>query len=325
MVMAKKIKFHFNPETLNYEPIIQTFWHKLKNILIHTFSGISLGLIFFMIFVTTIQSPREKQLNQEKIRMNAQYKLLGRQLNEVQKVLTDMQQRDDNMYRVVLQAEPIPLELRTAAARNTEYYQELLTKTNSEIVVTTTKKLAEIRKQLYIQSRSYDELINFAKNRESMLQSLPAIQPILNKDLKRIGSGFGWRIDPVYHTTRFHAGLDFTAPIGTEIYATAQGTVSETGWKQGYGNAIQINHGFGYETLYAHLSAIKVRTGQRVKRGDIIGLVGNTGKSTGPHLHYEVRKNDKAVNPINYFFNDITPEEYEFLLELSEIPSQSMD
>ncbi len=325
MVMAKKIKFHFNPETLNYEPIIQTFWHKLKNILIHTFSGISLGLIFFMIFVTTIQSPREKQLNQEKIRMNAQYKLLGRQLNEVQKVLTDMQQRDDNMYRVVLQAEPIPLELRTAAARNTEYYQELLTKTNSEIVVTTTKKLAEIRKQLYIQSRSYDELINFAKNRESMLQSLPAIQPILNKDLKRIGSGFGWRIDPVYHTTRFHAGLDFTAPIGTEIYATAQGTVSETGWKQGYGNAIQINHGFGYETLYAHLSAIKVRTGQRVKRGDIIGLVGNTGKSTGPHLHYEVHYRGQAVNPMNFFFLDLSPDEYDKMVQMSNNSNQMFD
>ncbi len=325
MVMAKKIKFHFNPETLNYEPIIQTFWHKLKNVLIHTFSGISLGLIFFMIFVTTIQSPREKQLNQEKIRMNAQYKLLGRQLNEVQKVLTDMQQRDDNMYRVVLQAEPIPLELRTAAAQNTEYYQELLTKTNSEIVVTTTKKLAEIRKQLYIQSRSYDELINFAKNRESMLQSLPAIQPILNKDLKRIGSGFGWRIDPVYHTTRFHAGLDFTAPIGTEIYATAQGTVSETGWKQGYGNAIQINHGFGYETLYAHLSAIKVRTGQRVKRGDIIGLVGNTGKSTGPHLHYEVHYRGQAVNPMNFFFLDLSPDEYDKMVQMSNNSNQMFD
>ncbi len=323
--MAKKVKFHFNPETLNYEPIIQTFWNKLKNVLIHAFSGISLGGLFFLIFVTTVQSPREKQLNQEKNRMQAQYKLLDRQLNEVQKVLTDLQQRDDNMYRAVLQAEPIPLEVRTAATANTEFYQQLLNMTNSELVVTTTKKLAEIRKQLYIQSRSYDELITYAKNRESMLQSLPAIQPVLNKDLTRVASGFGWRMDPVYRTTRFHLGVDFTAPTGTDVYATAQGTVKEAGWKQGYGNTVHVYHGFGYETLYAHLSVIKVRSGQKVRRGDVIGLVGNTGKSTGPHLHYEVHYKGEPVNPMNFFFLDLSPAEYDKMVQMSNNSGMLLD
>lgn len=323
--MAKKLKFHFNPETLNYEPIIHTFAHKLKQILIHLFSGVSLGALFFLIFVSTFDSPEEKQLGLEKSRMQAQYKVLERQFDEVQEVVTDLQQRDDNLYRVVFSAEPIPLEVRKATAANSAYYEQLLDMTNSEIVIETTRKMNELRKQLYIQSKSYDDLILLAKNKEAMLECIPAIQPVLNKDLTRMASGYGWRIDPVYHTRRFHEGMDFTAPTGTDIYATGNGTVVSAGWKQGYGNCVEINHGFGYLTLYGHMSAIKSRVGQKVKRGDVIGLVGSTGKSTGPHLHYEVHLRGQVMNPQNYYFMDLSPAEYDRMVQMSNNSGQMFD
>jgi len=323
--MAKKIKFHFNPETLNYEPIIHTFAHKLKQVLIHLFSGLSLGGLFFIIFVSTIDSPEEKQLGLEKSRMQAQYKVLQKQIDEIQGVLDALQQRDDNMYRVVLMADPIPLEVRKSTAANSEYYEQLLDMTNSEIVVSTTKKVEEIKKQLYIQSKSYDDLIKLSKNKEEMLQCIPAIQPVMNKNLKYMASGYGWRIDPVYHTRRFHAGMDFTAPTGTKIFATGNGTVITSGWKQGYGNCVEISHGFGYVTLYGHMSSIKVRGGQKVKRGEVIGLVGSTGKSTGPHLHYEVHYRGQIMNPANYYYLDLSPSEYDRMIQMSSNSGQMFD
>jgi murein DD-endopeptidase MepM/ murein hydrolase activator NlpD len=322
--MAKK-KFQFNPETLSYEQIEHTLAHKLKNFAVHAVSGIFSGAIFFFIFVSTIQSPEEKQLGQDKSHMQAQYQVLVRQFANMQEVVTDLQQRDDNLYRVVFQADPIPYSVRRATATNSEYYEQLLDMTNSEIVVTTTKKLNELKKQLYIQSKSYDELVGLSKNKEMMLQSLPAIQPVLNKDLKHMASGYGWRIDPVYHTRRFHAGMDFTAPIGTDIYATANGTVQSAGWQQGYGNCIQINHGYGYLTLYGHMSAFKVHAGQAVKRGQVIGLVGSTGKSTGPHLHYEVHYKGQIMNPQNYYYLDLSPADYDRMVQMSNNAGEMFD
>ncbi|HPO66828.1 MAG TPA: M23 family metallopeptidase, partial [Paludibacteraceae bacterium] len=303
--MAKK-KYIFNPETLNYEPVEYTFGYKIRRFLVHTFTGIMIGTLFFFVLALTLQSPEEKQLNDEKNKIEAQYQILERQFNEAQVVLNDLQERDNNLYRVILQAEPIPFSVRRAIAGNADYYHQLLNMTNSEIVVNTTKELNVLKKQLYLQSKSYDELILLAKNKETMLQHLPAIQPVLNKDLARMASGFGWRIDPIYHTQRFHEGMDFVAPTGTEIFATGDGTISRAGWEQGYGNCVKISHGFGYETLYAHMSKIKVRIGQRVKRGDVIGLVGNTGKSTAPHLHYEVHYKGQIMNPQNYYFLDLS-------------------
>ncbi|MBN2765636.1 MAG: peptidoglycan DD-metalloendopeptidase family protein [Paludibacteraceae bacterium] len=323
--MAKKIKFHFNPETLNYEPVILTLTHRIKQIALHLFSGISLGALFFFVFVSIFDSPEEKQLELEKNRIQAQYKVLERRLDEVQQVLNDIQQRDDNLYRVILQAEPIPLSVRRAISANTDYYEQLLRMTNSEIVVSTTKKVNELRKQIYIQSKSFDDLIVLSKNKETMLEHIPAIQPVLNKDLKRMASGYGWRIDPVYRTRRFHAGMDFTAPTGTDIYATGNGTVQSAGWKQGYGNTVEINHGFGYLTLYAHMHKINVKPGQKVKRGEVIGLVGNTGKSTGPHLHYEVHFKGQVMNPANYYFLDLSPEEYDQMVQMSNNSGMMMD
>ena len=322
--MAKK-KFHFNTETLSYEQIEHSIAHWLKQVAIHAVSGLSLGIIFFFIFVSTIQSPEEKELIQEKAHMEAQYKVLEKQFHEVQYVMTDLQERDDNLYRVVFQADPIPLSVRRGSSANTEYYEQLLDMTNSEIVVSTSKKLNELKKELYIQSKSYDELILLAKNKETMLENLPAIQPVLNKNLKYMASGYGWRIDPIYHTRRFHAGMDFTAPVGTNVFATGNGVVVSAGWEQGYGNCVQINHGYGYITLYGHMSAIKVRNGQTVKRGDIIGLVGSTGKSTGPHLHYEVHFKGQIMNPQNYYFLDLSPKEYDKMVQMSNNAGQIFD
>jgi len=201
----------------------------------------------------------------------------------------------------------------------------LLDMTNSEVVVSTTKKLNELKKELYIQSKSYDELVLLAKNKENMLQNLPAIQPVLNKNLKQMASGYGWRIDPVYHTRRFHAGMDFAAPVGANIYATGNGQVISAGWQQGYGNCVQINHGYGYVTLYGHMSAFKIRAGQKVKRGDVIGLVGSTGKSTGPHLHYEVHFKGEIMNPQNYYFLDLSPADYDRMVQMSNNSGQMFD
>ena len=322
--MARK-KYHFNPDTLSYEPIENSLWFKIRRFLFHAFTGIATGTVFFFILASTVQSPEERELYAEKNKMEAQYKVLQRQFNEVQDVLTDLEERDNNLYRVVLQAEPIPFTVRKAIASNTDYYNQLYDMTNSEIVVSTTKMLNTLKKQIYIQSRSYDELVSLTKNREKMLQCLPAIQPVLNKDLKRMASGYGWRIDPVYHTRRFHEGMDFVAPTGTDIYATGDGTIVNAGWEQGYGNCIVINHGFGYETLYGHLSAIKVRPGQTVKRGDIIGLVGSTGKSTAPHLHYEVHYKGQVMNPQNYYFLDLSPEEYDRMVQMSNNFGEVLD
>ena len=322
--MAKK-KFHFNTETLSYEQIEHTLGHKLKRFLIHALSGVFSGIIFFFIFVSTIQSPEEKQLGQDKSHMEAQYRVLVRQLEEVQFVMSDLEQRDDNLYRVVFQADPIPLSVRRGSSANTEYYAQLLDMTNSEVVVSTTKKLNELKKELYIQSKSYDELVLLAKNKETMLANLPAIQPVLNKNLTRMASGYGWRIDPIYHTRRFHAGMDFTAPIGTDIYATGNGTIIAAGWQQGYGYCVQINHGYGYITLYGHMSAIKVHIGQSIKRGDVIGLVGSTGKSTGPHVHYEVHYKGEVMNPQNYYFLDLSPADYDRMVQMSNNAGQMFD
>lgn len=322
--MAKK-KFHFNPETLSYEEIEQNLKHKLKRFLTYLFSGASMGGVFFFVFVAFIDSPEERQLEQEKSKLQTQYKLLTRQMDEMQEVLEDLQERDDNLYRVIFQAEPIPLSLRKTIPPNTAYYEQLLEMTNAQIAVSTTKKSSELKKQIYLQSKSYDHLMQLAKNNEARLRHIPAIQPVLNKDLKRTASGYGWRIDPVYRTRRFHEGMDFTAPTGTDIFATGDGTIVYTGWKQGYGNCVDIDHGFGYMTRYGHCSKIISKRGQKVQRGDVIALVGSTGKSTGPHLHYEVHFRGTVMNPQNFYYLDLSPAEYDNMVQLSNNAGQMFD
>jgi len=324
-LMARRAKFHYNQETLSFEKIELTFFALVKKVAVYLFTSLCGGFIAFLIFILFLESPQEKQLKKENIHMQAQYDLLQEQMNELQSLLTDLQQRDDNLYRVIFQADPILSEVRHRQMGNDQRYQALQNMSNSKIMVSVTKQMDDLKRQTYIQFKSYDELIMLAKQNEQKLLCIPAIQPIYNKDLTRVASGYGMRIDPIYRTRKMHQGMDFTAPIGTEIFATGNGIVKEADWRQGYGKCVKINHGFGYETLYAHMHKITARVGQSVKRGDVIGEVGNTGKSTGPHLHYEVHFKGTPVNPQNYYFLDLSPEEYDIMLQLSQNAGQVFD
>jgi murein DD-endopeptidase MepM/ murein hydrolase activator NlpD len=228
-----------------------------------------------------------------------------------------IQQRDDNLYRVVLQADPVADAVRKAGYGGTNRYEDLMDLANADLVVNTTQKMDMLNRQLYIQSKSFDEVVELFKGQDEMLQSIPAIQPVANKDLKRTASGYGMRIDPIYKTAKFHAGMDFSANTGTPVYATGNGRIKKAGWQSGYGKVIVVDHGYGYETWYAHLNKYNVRVGQKVVRGEVIGEVGNTGKSTGPHLHYEVHLKGKVINPVNYYFMDLSAEEYDKMIELA--------
>lgn len=271
-------------------------------------------------------SPKEKGLKRELSEMRFQYEVLNDRLDKMVHVMEDIQDRDDNIYRVIFEAEPIPGTMRKAGFGGADRYAKLDGFKNSDILIETTKKLDQITSQMVVQSKSFDEVYKMAMNKAAFLASIPAIQPIKNQDLKRLSSYFGYRIDPFYKVTKFHEGVDFSAPVGTKVFATGDGIVKGIQEeKREYGNHIAIDHGFGFVTFYAHLSKILVKNGQKITRGQVIGYVGNTGKSTSPHLHYEVRKNGRAIDPINYFFNDLTPLEYERILELSSRPSQTMD
>jgi len=318
-------KFHINPKTLELEQVEHGIAYWLRQSGLYILGGIVLGIVFLFIFLLIFPSPREKQLQQEKEALHAQLEMLNRQVDQMQLVMTDLQQRDDNLYRVLFGAEPIPLSIRQGAQRKISYYEQIAQMTNDQMASSLSLKVDVLEKELYVQTKSFDEIIEMAKTREVRMENIPAIQPVLNKDLKRVASGYGVRIDPVYHVRKFHQGMDFTAPTGTEVFATGNAKVIFTGWKQGYGNTVILDHGFGYKTVYAHLYKSLVRKGQKVKRYDIIALVGNTGKSTGPHLHYEVRLNDRAVDPRNYYFYDLSPEEYDQMIQLSNNFGQMLD
>lgn len=320
-----KKKFQINPKTLVLEEVEYGIGYWLRQSGLYIISGIILGIVFLFLFLTFFPSPREKQLQREKEALQAQLSTLSQQVDQMQLVMTDLQQRDDNLYRVLFGAEPIPLSIRQGTQRKISYYEDIARMTNNQLSADLTLKIDVLEKELYVQSKSYDEIIEMAKNQEIRMENIPAIQPVLNKDLTRVASGYGMRIDPVYHVRKFHQGMDFTAPTGTEVFATGNAKVKFSGWKQGYGNTIILDHGFGYETVYAHLYKSLVRKGQKVRRSDIIGLVGNTGKSTGPHLHYEVRLNDRPVDPRNYYFYDLSPEEYDQMIQLSNNFGQMLD
>ncbi len=324
--MAKKSRYRYNVHTLSYEKVSISFKDKLFKFL----SQISLGLVFSVIFMfiayNTIDSPKEKILKRENNQLQMQYEILDRKLNLLGESLKSLEQKDDNIYRAIFEAEPISKEERNAGFGGINRYKYLEGINNSDLVVSVSKKLDKLAKKIYVQSKSFDEIIDLAKQKEKMLSSIPAIQPVSNQDLKSMASGYGYRIHPIYKTSKMHTGMDFSAQTGSEIYATGNGLIEKVEHSgRGYGNHIVINHGYGYKTLYAHMSKTKAKKGQKVKRGDVIGFVGNTGTSTAPHLHYEVIKGDKKINPINFYFNDLTPEEFEKMLELSNSSNQSFD
>ena len=320
-----KKKYKINPDTLELERIDHGIGYWLRQTGLYIMGGVVIGVIFLYLFLIFFPSPREKQLIREKEALSTQLENLNRQVDQMQIVMTDLQQRDDNLYRVLFGAEPIPLSIRQGTKRKIEYYEQLSRMTNKQLSADLALKVDILEKEIYVQAKSYDEVLDMATNQEIRMENIPAIQPVMNKDLKRVASGYGMRIDPVYHVRKFHQGMDFTAPTGTEVFATGNAKVKFAGWKQGYGNTVILDHGYGYETLYAHLYKALVRKGQKVRRSDIIALVGNTGKSTGPHLHYEVRLNGKPVDPRNYYFYDLSPEEYDQMIQLSNNFGQMLD
>ncbi len=321
-----KVKYYYDTKTLSYKRIELNSLDKLKRTLGFLSVSAFFGLIMIIVFFQFFDSPKEKKLKREIENLVFQYDILNKKLAKIDLVLDDLQQRDDNIYRVIFEADPIPNSIRKAGFGGVNRYKDIRNFSNSELVIEAAKKIDKLSKQLYIQSKSFDKVIDLAKNKADMLAAIPAIQPIANKDLKRIASGYGYRIHPIYKTRKLHTGMDFTAPQGTPIYATGDGTIEKVRRsKRGYGNHVIIDHGFGYQTLYAHMTKSIVNRRQKVKRGEIIGYVGNTGTSVAPHLHYEVIRNKRKINPVNYYYNDLNPKEYEKMLEISSQNNQSFD
>ena len=321
-----KVKYHFNTHSLKYERVVVGIRKKLLRVLGFLATAVVFGAVIVLIAYNLFDSPKEKQLRRQLEETTNQLDLLKQRADQAEDVLKDIQERDNTIYRVIFEADPIPASVREAGYGGVDKYRQLKDNYNADMLIDVTKRIDKLSKQLYVQSKSFDEVFDLVKDKANMLSSIPAIQPVSNKDLKHMASGYGWRIHPIYKTEKMHTGMDFTAPVGTEIHATGSGVVenAEKGG-QGYGNEVLIRHGYGYETLYGHMSKIIVRSGQKVNRGDLIGYVGNSGTSTGPHLHYEVHKNGSPVNPINYYFNDLSPEEYARMLEISSKPNQSFD
>ena len=326
--MVKK-KYRFNPDTLNYERIGFSIKEKTTKILAYFSSSLAFSLILVVVVIYFYETPRTKSLIRENQELLSQYELLLKDLEKVENVLTDLQQRDDNIYRVIFETDPIPSSIRKAGFGGTNKYSHLESLSNSALVISTSRKLDIIAKEAYIQSKSFDEVMEIALNKEEMLASIPAIQPLTNRDLKRTASGWGYRIHPIYKVRKMHWGMDFTAPVGTPVFATGNGKIAETAGsksgRSGFGLSITIDHGYGYQTVYAHLNGFNVRQGQNVKRGDIIGYVGNSGSSTAPHLHYEVHKDGQRVNPVFYYFKDLSPEEYDRMIAISSNIGQTLD
>ncbi len=321
----RKVYYIYNPRTQTYDRIYPTVRQRLMSHLRRLFIGMGLGAACFIAPLIIFGSPSEKELRKENSRLQAQYNVLSHRMDEAMGVLQDIQQRDDNLYRVIFQADPISPDVRQASYGGTNRYEPLMDMADAELVVNTTQKLDVLYRQLYLQSRSFDEVVEMCRQHDEMLRCIPAIQPVSNKDLKQTASGYGTRVDPIYGTTRFHAGMDFSANPGTDVYATGDGTVVKMGWQTGYGNVIIIDHGFGYETWYAHLQEFRTKLGKKVVRGEVIGGVGSTGKSTGPHLHYEVHVKGQVVNPVNYYFMDLNAEDYDRMIQLAANHGKMMD
>ena len=321
-----KVKYYYDTKTLSYKRIELSRVNKIKNLFYFLIGSAFTGLVMVIIFFQFFDSPKEKILNREIKQLSTQYEVMQDKLNQVEVVLDDIQQRDDNIYRVIFEADPIPKSIRKAGYGGVNRYKDLTGYKNSELIISTANKIDQITKQLYIQSKSFDDIIELAKNKKDMLAAIPAIQPVSNKDLSRMASGYGYRIHPIYKTRMFHNGMDFSAKSGTPIYATGNGKIAKTRKsRRGYGNHVIIDHGYGYKTIYAHMKKYIVKRGQKVKRGEIIGYVGNTGTSVAPHLHYEVHKDGKKINPVNFYYNDLTPDQYKKMLEISSQNNQSFD
>lgn len=323
-----KTKYYFDSESLSYKPIVKSRTLQVSNFILFILSAIIFGVFSLFILLTSniISTPKEIIQQRELENLVLQYDLMNLKLKQIENVLENVQERDNNLYRVYFEASPIPKSQRTAGFGGVNRYKDLEGYQNSKIIVDASKRLDVLSKQLVVQSKSLDEIEYLASNKVDLLAAIPSIQPIRNKDLKRVASGYGYRKDPFTKKPRMHWGMDFTAPRGTPIYATGDGIVKRADNRAaGFGKHIRIDHGFGYVSLYAHMSKYKVKRGQKVKRGEIIGYVGNTGRSAGPHLHYEIFKDGKKINPLNFYYGNLSAEEFDILLNLANQENQSLD
>ena len=321
-----RTKYKFNSESLSFDKVRLGIRDILLRFMAFFIGSVIIALIYWLVFAVFFDSPKEKALEREIEQLTLQYEMINREMSNVEKVLDDLQKTDDNLYRTIFEAEPIPVTLREGGVGGVNRYKNLEGYSNSDLVIETTSRLDKIRKRIYLQSKSFDELIQLAKRKEDMLKSVPAILPIANDDLTRTASGYGLRVHPIYKIIKFHSGMDFTAPAGTDVYATGDGVIASVQSSQrGLGKNIIIDHGFGYVSIYAHLSNFNVRPGQKVRRGDVIGYVGNTGTSVANHLHYEIKLNGRNVDPVNYYFEDLSPSEYERMIEIASKTGQSFD
>ena len=323
-----KVKYYYDSDTLSYKKIERKKGRRIGFALVGILGSFLAGFLLLLIYlnIPAIETPKEKALERELENMQLQYGLLNKKMDQVQRVLADIEERDNNIYRLYFEANPIPEEQRMAGFGGINRYRDLEGFDNSKLIIETSKRLDILTKRIVVQSRSLDEIADLAEDKAKLLASIPAIMPVKNEDLKRMASGYGWRTDPFTKVRKFHYGMDFSAVKGTPVYATGDGIVVRADNRSsGYGNHIRIDHGYGYVSLYAHLYKYNVKKGQRVQRGDLIGFVGSSGRSQGPHVHYEIFKDDEKINPLNFYYGHLSPMEYNEIVEQAEQENQSLD
>jgi murein DD-endopeptidase MepM/ murein hydrolase activator NlpD len=322
----KKVKYYYNTHTLRYEKLDTPLRVRLLQAIGFIAASIVTGMIIFAVAFRYIDSPKEKYLRQQNDDLKDNYSVFIERLKQLELKMDEIENRDNTVYRSIFESSPIPDSARIKDMEQKNEVKLVQSLGESELVKSIGSQLNNLSLRTAYQMKSFDEITDMVKNKEKLLASIPSIQPVSNKNLNRIGSGFGYRIDPVYKDRRAHMGMDFTAPQGTPIYATGDGKVVDAGFNTGgFGNRVIINHGYGYQSWYGHMFRIKARVGETVKRGEVIGYVGNTGKSTGPHCHYEVHHNGIPVDPIYYFYNDLTPAQFDRILKLAAASNQSFD
>ncbi len=321
-----KVKYYYDSDTLSYRKIERKKTTTLKYAFVFILASALFGFLFVFVASQFVQSPKEKALARELENMKLQYKLLNKRFDDAYAALENVEERDNTIYRLYFEANPIPEEQRRAGFGGVNRYKIFEGYDNSELIAESNKRLDILQKAIVVQSRSLDEVTILAANKEKFLATIPAIQPVKNEDLTRMASGFGYRTDPFTKARKFHYGMDFTSPRGTPVYATGDGMVIQADNRAvGYGHHIRIDHGYGYVSLYAHLYKYNVRRNQKVKRGDLIGFVGSTGRSEAPHLHYEIFKDGERINPINFYYGNLSAEEFAILLEKAQLENQSLD
>ena len=320
-----KVKYYYDSETLSYRKVERKKGRTITFSFLFLSAAALFGFFSYVLAANYIDSPKEKALIRENENLKLNYTYLNKRVDLAEQVMQNIADRDENIYRVHFEANPVSEAQRKAGFGGVNRYKNLEGSENSELIIASTKKIDKITKEIEVQSRSLDEIETLAKEKIKLLEAIPAIQPVQNKDLTRVASGYGMRMHPIHKRRKMHHGMDFTAKTGTPIYATGDGKVTKAGRGTGFGNVVYIDHGFGYVTKYGHMSKFNTKKGKKVKRGDIIGYVGNTGISSGPHLHYEVHKNGKPINPVNFYHGDLTPEEYDIMLHKASQENQSFD